>query len=32
VDAKISALLTPPLKVNMKFGVDVGFDPFAHGI
>jgi hypothetical protein len=32
VDAKISALLTPPLKVNMELGVDVGFDPFAHWI
>jgi hypothetical protein len=30
VDAKISTLLTPPVKVNMEFGVDVGFDPFAH--
>jgi len=32
VDAKIATLLTPPLKVNVEFGVDVGFDPFAHWI
>jgi hypothetical protein len=30
VNAKIPALLTPPLKVNMKFSVDLGFNPFAH--
>jgi len=28
VDAKIFALLTPPLKVNMEFSIDIGFNPF----